>query len=127
MINETNIVYTLRVFWVDKAAKKVKIISETKLEPGEMTSLPDQADIELTEKLKVCIRPSFSQKWSDEFKLLALKEKLQAGSNVVWGHHRTYSILRKEATERPGVFNFILKPPMIVLNCLPCRISVKVT
>jgi len=127
LINQTEVSYVLRLFWVDKALKKIKVVDEVTLNPGGMTSLPDHPDPDLQQKLKICVKPSFSAKWSDEFKLQPLKEKLAVNENIIWGHHHTYSILRKEKTEKQGVFNFLIKPPMIVMNCLPCKISIKVS
>lgn len=117
----------MRIFWIDKVNKKYKIVEEVKLEKGKMTSLPDNPDIELQKMMKISIQPEFTNKWSDEFKLQALKDKLETNKNIIWGHSRTYSILRKVPTDKPGVFNFCIMPPMIVMNCLPCTIQLKVS
>jgi hypothetical protein len=46
--------------------------------------------------------------------------------NVIWQHHETYSILRKETTDLSGVFDFLLQPPMIIKNCLPCSLNIEI-
>ena len=51
-----------------------------------------------------------------------MKEKITLGYNVVWQHNDTYSILRKVSTCHPKVFDFVLQPPLIVKNCLPCSV-----
>lgn len=117
----------MRIFWADKVKKRISILQEVKLDPGQMTALPDHENPEIHSMMKICVKPSFSSKWSDEFKLQGLKDKLEVGKNIVWGHHRTYSILRKEKMEKEGVFNLVIRPPIIVMNCLPCRISVNVS
>ena len=42
----------------------------------------------------------------------------------MWNHYKTYSILRKEATEHEKVFNYNLLPAVIIKNCLPMPILV---
>ena len=74
--------------------------------------------------MKIAIRPSGCRKWSQEFKLEAMKNKVSLGYNVVWQHHDTYSILRKVNTSHPRVFDFVLQPPLIVKNCLPCPLNI---
>ena len=73
-------------------------------------------------KLKICIRPKDCKKWSDEFKVSALKLKLECDRNIMWNHYKTYSILRKESTEHKDVFDYKLMPAMIIKNCLPMPI-----
>lgn len=77
--------------------------------------------------MKICIKPTFSSKWSDEYKLQAMKDKLEINKNIIWCHENTYSILRKEKTDREHVFNFVIKPALIVKNCLPTKIQIKVS
>lgn len=84
--------------------------------------LPDDCDKDVVDKLKICIKPLDCKKWSDEFKVSALKEKLRCKQNIVWNHHKTYSILRKEATSHKDVFNYYLIPALIIRNCLPMPI-----
>jgi len=82
--------------------------------------LPDHEDEDIVEKLKICLRPKEgSKKWSEEFKVSALKSKLKCDLNIMWSHYKTYSILRKEKTGMDGVFNYMLLPAMIIKNCLP--------
>ena len=76
----------------------------------------------MIDKLKICLKPLDCKKWSDEFKISALKEKLKCNQNIMWNHHRTYSILRKEATGHKEVFNYYLLPALIIRNCLPMPI-----
>ena len=42
----------------------------------------------------------------------------------MWNHYKSYSILRKEATEHEEVFNYLLLPAVIIKNCLPMPIIV---
>lgn len=37
----------VRIFWIDKANKKVKVVREVNLTKDEMTALPDSPDYEL--------------------------------------------------------------------------------
>lgn len=60
IVNKTEINYSLRIFWVDKQNKKVKVISEVILEKGAMTSLPDHSDKEMQQKMKISVKPEFS-------------------------------------------------------------------
>jgi hypothetical protein len=76
--------------------------------------------------LKIAIRPHLCRKWSQEFKLQAVKDKIVPELNIVWQHHETYSILRKERTLHPAVFNFVLQPPLILKNCLPCPLAIQI-
>lgn len=57
LINKTDMNYTMRLFWIDKQNKKVKVISEVVLEKGAMTSLPDSSDLDLQQKIKICVKP----------------------------------------------------------------------
>ena len=75
------------------------------------------------EKMKICIRPENCKKWSEEYKIPALKYKLNPNQNILWGHYLTFSVLRKEQTKHSDVFNFVINPAMIVKNCLPIPIS----
>ena len=115
------------MFFYDKKMDKVIDIMTCKLEPGESTPLPDCDDAEMQQKAKIAVRPSKCRKWSQEFKVDAMKRKCKAGMNTEWPHYQTYSILRKEATSQPQVFDFLLMPPLIVKNCLPTAISVELT
>jgi len=45
----------VRIFWIDKANKKYKIVEEVELKKGQMTSLPDNQDIELQKMMKISI------------------------------------------------------------------------
>jgi hypothetical protein len=55
-----------------------------------------------------------------------MKDKVMPKVNVIWQHHETYSILRKETTDLSGVFDFLLQPPMIIKNCLPCSLNIEI-
>jgi len=92
--------------------------------PGGSIPMPDDRDGDIVEKLKICLRPSGCKKWSDEFKVTALKFKLNCNLNIMWNHYKTYSILRKEKTDQEGVFNYMLLPAMIIKNCLPIPILI---
>ena len=74
------------------------------------------------DRLKICLKPIDCKKWSDEFKISALKHKLKCKENIVWNHYKTYSILRKEPTSHPEVFDYFLMPALIIKNCLPMPI-----
>ena len=87
-----------------------------------MLALPDIDDLEIQKKMKICIKPSFSKRWSDAFKLQPMKEKLRSNENIIWAHGNTYSIMRKEQTNRENVFNYAILPALIVKNCLPTKI-----
>ncbi len=69
VVNKTDINYNLRIFWIDKQHKKKKDISEVTLKPGAMTSLPDSADKDIQQKMKISVMPQFSSKWSGELKI----------------------------------------------------------
>jgi hypothetical protein len=45
--------------------------------PGGSMPMPDDRDGDIVEKLKICLRPEGCKKWSDEFKVPALKFKLK--------------------------------------------------
>jgi hypothetical protein len=60
IVNKTEINYSLRIFWIDKQNKKVKVISEEILEKGAMTSLPDNSDKDMQQKMKISVKPEFS-------------------------------------------------------------------
>ena len=127
LTNKTDASYLVRIFWVDKENKKVKILHEVIIQPNDMTSIPDNPDLSLQAKMKICVKPNFAKKWSNEFKIQSLKEKANlANVNIIWEHDKTYSILRKERTDKNQVFNFVLLPAMIVKNCLPTAISIQV-
>ncbi len=100
------------------------MLKDARLKPGESTPLPDSADLSVQNKIKIAVRPSRCRKWSQEFKLHAMKTKIVADVNVVWQHDQTYSILRKEATSLKDVYDLVLQSPMILKNCLPCQIEI---
>lgn len=120
-----NTTYKVKQFFVEKVMvdgkqkKEINIFHKADLRPGESIPLPDTRDLDVVKKLKICLRPANCKKWSDEFKVSALKEKLDCGENIVWNHYKTYSILRKESTSHPEVFNYYLMPTLIIKNCLP--------
>ena len=95
------------------------------VKPGDSIALPDDRDADIMEKLKICIKPEGCKAWSEEFKVNAVKNKLSVNQNIVWQHHRTYSVLRKEATPYEGVYNYLLIPSLIIKNCLPMPLYVR--
>ena len=56
-----------------------------------------------------------------------MKDKVLPNINVAWQHNETYSILRKVETLNPQVYDFVLTPPLIVKNCLPCALKIELT
>jgi hypothetical protein len=98
MRNQTKVEYSIRVFYLDAETNRVKVLKDARLKPGESTPLPDSSDAVIQTKIKIAVRPSRCKKWSQEFKLHAMKTKIDSDVNVVWQHDQTYSILRKEAT-----------------------------
>lgn len=128
LTNLTKTIYKVKQFFVEKVVvegkvrKEIVVFYKADLLPGESIPMPDDRDEEIVEKLKICLRPADCKKWSDEFKISALKEKLKSNMNIMWNHYKTYSILRKEKTEFPGVFNYLLMPALIIKNCLPMAI-----
>lgn len=56
-----------------------------------------------------------------------MKDKIQPEVNVVWQHHETYSILRKTPTLASNVYDLVLQPPMIIKNCLPCKLTIDIS
>ena len=127
--NLTKLTYKVKQFFVDKVMvdgklrKEIVVFYKADLPPGGSIPLPDDRDDEIVEKLKICLRPTDCKKWSDEFKVSALKEKLKPDLNIMWNHYKTYSILRKEKTSFQGVYNYLLLPPLIIKNCLPMAIT----
>jgi hypothetical protein len=121
--------YHVKIFFYDKLNDKVVDIIEKKLEPDCMMPMPDCLDPYMQSKAKIAIRPSKCRKWSQEFKLDAMKKKIREDVNTEWPHFETYSVLRKVQPNKKliDVFDFILNPPMIVKNCLPCPISLELT
>ena len=125
LINKTQTTYRVKQFFVTKRVVKGKTVKELlvlqkdTVKPGESIALPDDRDADILDKLKICIKPQGCKSWSEEFKLPAIKNRLHCDQNIVWQHHRTYSVLRKEATEHKGVFNYLLIPALIIKNCLP--------
>ena len=94
LTNKTDASYLVRIFWVDKENKKVKILHEVIIQPNDMTSIPDNPDLSLQAKMKICVKPNFAKKWSNEFKIQSLKEKANlANVNIIWEHDKTYSIV----------------------------------
>jgi len=57
---------------------------------------------------------------------LPLKKKLNVDENTEWSHAPSYTVVRKVKSALDGVFDFVLLPPIIVKNCLPCRINLKI-
>ena len=132
LVNKTNQVYKMRQFFVNrivdsagKAKKEVMIYNEATLLPGDAFPLPDDKSVDINSKLKITMKPIDCKKWSDELKIPALKEKLQTNLNILWCHYKTYSILRKEKVSDKGVYNLLILPPLIIKNCLPIPISIK--
>ena len=88
----------------------------------------DHSNPQVMEQLKISIRPEKCTKWSVEYKLVSLKKKLNTDENILWEHFTTFSILRKENVRgREDLVNFILNPAMIVKNCLPIPITLRLT
>jgi len=129
LTNTTGTPYQVKQFYVDKVEingqlkKKIFTFHAADLQPNATIPLPDCDDPEIMKKLKICLRPIGYKKWSDEFVISSLKKKLNCNENIIWNHHRTYSILRKEATENKNVFNFLLLPALVIKNCLPLNID----
>ena len=125
LTNRTQTLYQVKQFWIDKSGteKKVKVVLSGDLKPGASMPIPDHKDPAVQERLKICIRPENCKKWSEEYKIQALKDKLNPNQNILWGHYTTFSILRKETTKQADVFNFAINPAVIVKNCLPVPIS----
>ncbi len=46
--------------------------------------------------------------------------------NTEWPHAPSYTIVKKVKSPLDGVFDFVLLPPMIIKNCLPCRINLQI-
>ena len=95
----------MRLFFVEKAIvggkqkKEVLIYYETTLKPGESAPIPEDKDETINDRMKICVRPISCKKWSDEFKVRPLKQRLAINSNVMWCHYKTYTILRKVPVE----------------------------
>ena len=102
LINKTGEVYRMRQFFVNKIVengkekKEVMIVHDANILPGEAFPIPDDRDVSVCDRLKICIKPINCKKWSDEFKISALKEKLECNLNITWCHYKTFSVLRKE-------------------------------
>ena len=105
-----------------KPKKEVVVYHTTVLPPDGSLPLPDDKDKTVVDSLKICLRPSGCKKWSEAFKLSSLKNKLACDNNIMWTHYKTYSILRKEATQHKEVFNYYILPALIIKNCLPMPI-----
>ena len=45
----------------------------------------------------------------------------------MWNHYKTFSILRKEATDHKKVFNYFILPALIIKNCLPLPVLMTIT
>ena len=125
LTNRTSTTYDIKLFFVRKVpvdgkqVKEIFVYQKASLKPQGSIALPDDEDQDVTDALKICLRPAGCKKWSEEFKITRLKHKLHVGQNIVWNHYKTHSILRKEATDHKEVFNYYLLPAMIVKNCLP--------
>ena len=90
--------------------------------------MPDSADPEITKKLKICLRPVGTKKWSEEFKIPIIKsDKLKPNENILWNHHNTQTIMRKESTENKNVFNLLLLPSLVITNCLPMSLDITIS
>ena len=100
---------------------------EAELPPQQSIPLPDDCDQDVVDKLKICLRPLGCKKWSDEFKISALKYKVQCNKNLMWNHFKTFSILRKEGTDHREVFNYFLLPALIIKNCLPLPVLMRIS
>ena len=129
LMNHTQTTYQVKQFYVTrevvdgKSVKKIQTLQKADLPPNASIPLPDHADTEIQAQLKMCVKPIDSKRWSDEFKVSAMKKKLVCGQNIMWNHHKNYSILRKEATVDKEVFNFLLLPALLIKNCLPLPIK----
>ena len=124
--NQTKVQYSVRIFYQDLTTKQVIICADVRLMPGQSMPLPDHADKALQQRIKIAIRPSQCRKWSQEFRLQAIKDKILPEMNVVWQHHETYSILRKEPTLLKHVFDLVLVPPVIIKSCLPFKMTIDI-
>jgi hypothetical protein len=55
-----------------------------------------------------------------------MKDKMIPDENTEWPHLPTYTIIRKIKNPLDGVFDYVLLPPMILRNCLPCPIKLQI-
>lgn len=51
---------------------------------------------------------------------------MKANENAEWPHLPTYTIVRKVKNPLYGVFDYVLLPPIIIKNGLPCRINLEI-
>jgi hypothetical protein len=88
LVNKTTSVYKMRQFFVNKTKvngkerKEINIYNEATILPGEAFPMPDDKDLTITERMKICVKPISCKKWSDEFKVTALKDKLECDLNI---------------------------------------------
>lgn len=68
-----------------------------------------------------------SQNWSDLLYVKALKTKLPVNRSTFLKHGKTYTIVKKEASDLAGAFDINLRPPLILKNCLPVPIQISFT
>ena len=73
--------------------------------------------------MRIAIRPKKHKKWGTEYKFLPMKKHMNIEENTEWPHLPSYTIVRKVTNPLDGVFDFVLLPPMIIKNCLPCRVN----
>ena len=130
----TTTTYQVKQFYVDtvevdgKRKKKIIAFHQAELVPQGTIPMPDSEDPEITKKLKICLRPLGTKKWSEEFKIPIVKsDKLKCNENILWNHYNTQTIMRKESTENKNVFNLLLLPSLVITNCLPMSLDITIS
>lgn len=114
--NQTIFTYILRVYG--------EVHEEFKIEPNE--KLPITKSMEDL-KCSICITSS-NEDWSESFNPVEILSLLTAGKEKVFlAHGLSYTFLEKIRDQDVDIcYNLTLLPPIILRNCLPFNIDVKV-
>ena len=57
--------------------------------------------------------------------LISLKTKLPLNKATYLKHGRTYTIIKKESSQFADAYDIVLRPPLLLKNCLPVPIIVE--
>ena len=55
----------------------IEVLYQETIRPGEQMPLPDDKNPDINSRMKIAIKPEGCKSWSEEFKISAIKTKLQ--------------------------------------------------
>jgi hypothetical protein len=66
-----------------------------------------------------------SKNWSDLLPISSLKVKLPVNKATFLKHGRTYTIVKKECASFADAYDIVLRPPLLLKNCLPSSMLIE--